>query len=150
MSKTGLNKSDLINEKNLAIDSLNINNRIFVFRNLYVMLDKDIAELYGVETKRLNEHVKRNIHRFPEEFRFQLNKEEKDKLVANCDRFNNLKYSTVNPYVFTEQGVAMLSAVLHSKTAVDISVKIMKAFVEIKRYEGVRPSNFQIQKNKIW
>ena len=82
----------------------------------------------------MNEQVKRNIDRFPEEFRFQLTKEEKEELVANCDRFDTLKHSSSNPFVFTEQGVAMLSAVLHSKTAVDISIKIMKAFVEMRRF----------------
>jgi hypothetical protein len=98
------------------------------------MVDKDLAELYGVETKRLNEQVKRNVDRFPEEFRFQLSKEEKEELVAICDRFDTLKHSNSNPFVFTEQGVAMLSAVLHSKTAVDISIKIMKAFVEMRMF----------------
>jgi predicted XRE-type DNA-binding protein len=68
-----------------------IQNKILVIRNQQVMIDRDIAELYGVETKRLNEQVKRNIERFPEEFMFALNKAEKDELVANCDRFNTLK-----------------------------------------------------------
>ena len=79
------------------------------------MIDRDLAELYGVETKRLNEAVKRNIERFPERFRFQLTKEEMAELVANCDRFNSLKHSTVRSYAFTEQGVAMLSTVLRSE-----------------------------------
>ena len=82
-----------------------------------IMIDRDLAELYGVETKRLNEAVKRNIERFPERFRFQLTKEEMAELVANCDRFNSLKHSTVRSYAFTEQGVAMLSTVLRSETA---------------------------------
>ena len=80
------------------------------------MIDRDLAELYGVETKRLNEAVKRNIERFPERFRFQLTKEEMAELVANCDRFNSLKHSTVRSYAFTEQGVAMLSTVLRGET----------------------------------
>ena len=79
------------------------------------MIDRDFAELYGVETKRLNEAVKRNIERFPERFRFQLTKEEMAELVANCDRFNSLKHSAVRSYAFTEQGVAMLSTVLRSE-----------------------------------
>ena len=79
------------------------------------MIDRDLAELYGVETKRLNEAVKRNIERFPERFRFQLTKEEMAELVANCDRFNSLKHSAVRSYAFTEQGVAMLSTVLRSE-----------------------------------
>jgi len=86
------------------------------------MIDRDLAELYGVETKRLNEQVKRNIERFPKEFRFQLTEEEKNELVANCDRLKNLKHSSVLPHVFTEQGVAMLSAVLRSHTAVKVSI----------------------------
>lgn len=114
--------------------SLNIADRIFVFRGIQVVVDRDLAELYQVETKRLNEQVKRNIDRFPKEFRFQLSKKEGAELVANCDRFVNLKHSTSAPYVFTEQGVAMLSAVLHSKTAVDISIKIIKAFVEMRKF----------------
>jgi len=98
------------------------------------MIDRDLAELYQVPVKRLNEQVKRNINRFPENFRFQLNKKETDKLVANCDRFNSLKHSSVNPYVFTEQGVAMLSTVLRSETAVKMSIEIMKAFVAMRYF----------------
>ena len=82
------------------------------------MLDRDLAELYGVETKVLNQAVKRNIERFPEQFCFQLDKNEQNELVTNCDRFEKLKHSTSNPYAFTEQGVAMLSAVLRSETAI--------------------------------
>ena len=89
-----------------------VESRIMSIRGNQIMIDRDLAELYGVETKRLNEAVKRNIERFPERFRFQLTKEEMAELVANCDRFNSLKHSTVRSYVFTEQGVAMLSTVL--------------------------------------
>ena len=96
------------------------------------MIDKDLAELYGVENKRLNEQVKRNIDRFPENFRFQLNSEETKELVANCDRFNSLKHSSSFPHVFTEQGVAMLSAVLHSKVAISVSISIINAFVKLR------------------
>ena len=109
-----------------------IQNKILNIRGQQVMIDRDIAELYGVETKRLNEQVKRNAERFPEEFMFALEKSEKDELVANCDRFNMLKHSTVTPYAFTEQGVAMLSAVLKSETAVKMSIQIMKAFVAMR------------------
>jgi hypothetical protein len=83
-----------------------IENRIFSFRNEQVMVDRDLAEMYQVEVKRLNEQVKRNIERFPKSFRFQLKDGEKNELVANCDRFSSLKHASVNPYVFTEQGVA--------------------------------------------
>ena len=85
--------------------------RIFVIRDQQVMVDRDLAELYGVAPKRLGEQVKRNIERFPEAFRFQLTVTEKNELVANCDRFESLKHSAVNPYAFTEQGVAMLSVI---------------------------------------
>ncbi len=84
--------------------------------------------------KRLNEAVKRNIERFPERFRFQLTKEEMAELVASCDRFNNLKHSTVRSYAFTEQGVAMLSTVLRSETAIRVSIRIMDAFVEMRHF----------------
>ncbi len=94
------------------------------------MIDRDLAELYEVETKRLNEAVKRNIERFPERFRFQLTKEEMAELVANCDRFNSLKHSTVRSYAFTEQGVAMLSTVLRSETAIRVSIRIYAIFDE--------------------
>ena len=84
-----------------------IENEILVMRGQQVMLDRDLAELYGVETKRLNEQVRRNIERFPKDFCFQLNDTETKELVANCDRLNILKHSSSNPYVFTEQGVAI-------------------------------------------
>lgn len=113
-----------------------IKNRIFNFRGIQIMIDRDLAEMYSVDTKRLNEQVKRNIERFPLAFRFQLNAYEKNELVANCDRFENLKHSTTLPYAFTEQGVAMLSAVLRSETAVKVSIQIMNAFVEMRRVIG--------------
>jgi len=81
-----------------------IENRIFSIRGLQVMIDSDLAEMYQVETKRLNEQVRRNINRFPDTYRFQLTDNEKIELVANCDRFRNLKHSTHNPFAFTEQG----------------------------------------------
>ena len=80
---------------------------IFTIRGLQVMIDRDLADMYGVENKRLNEQVKRNIERFPTTFRFQLTDAERDELVANCDRFASLKHATTNPYAFTEQGVSM-------------------------------------------
>jgi hypothetical protein len=97
------------------------------------MLDRDLAHLYEVTTKRLNEQVKRNMKRFPEDFMFQLTKAEKDELVAICDRFNPLKHSTVLPYAFTEQGIAMLSGVLHSNRAIMVNIQIMRAFIQLKR-----------------
>ncbi len=98
------------------------------------MVDRDLAELYHVETKVLNQAVKRNIDRFPNEFRFQLDDSEKIELVTKCDQFESLKYSKSNPYVFTEQGIAMLSAILKSEVAVKVSIKIMNTFVEIRKF----------------
>ena len=113
-------------------------------RGMQVMVDRDLAVLYGVETKRLNEQVRRNIERFPERFRFQLTREEMNELVANCDRLNALKHSTVTPYVFTEQGISMLSTVLHSQTAIAVSIKIMDAFVSMRRFIATNAQLFQL------
>jgi ORF6N domain len=113
--------------------SLNIQSMIFFFRGQQVMIDRDLEEQYQVETKALNQAVKRNIDRFPEEFRFQLKDNEKNELVTHCDRLNRLKHTSSNPYVYTEQGVSMLSAVLKSSIAIKISIQIIKAFVELRR-----------------
>ena len=107
------------------------------------MLDRDLAELYGVETKALNQAVKRNIERFPERYRFQLNERERDKLVTNCDHLESLKYSTVNPYAFTEQGVSMLASVLKSDKAVQVSLNIIDAFVAMRRFLLANAQVFQ-------
>ena len=112
-------------------------------RGRQIMLDRDLAELYGVETKVLNQAVKRNIERFPEHFRFQLTKEKMNELVTNCDRFNILKHSTARPYAFTEQGVAMLSMVLRSETAIRMSIHIMDAFVAMRRFMTTNSEVFQ-------
>ena len=120
-----------------------VESRIMSIRGNQIMIDRDLAELYGVETKRLNEAVKRNIERFPERFRFQLTKEEMAELVANCDRFNSLKHSTVRSYAFTEQGVAMLSTVLRSETAIRVSIRIMDAFVAMRRFMVTNAEVFQ-------
>ena len=116
---------------------------IIDIRGQQVMLDRDLATLYGVETKRLNEQVRRNIERFPKHFRFQLSDYETNELVANCDRLHNLKHSNVNPFVFTEQGVAMLSTVLHSETAVRISIQIMDAFTAMRHFISSHAQIFQ-------
>jgi len=119
--------------KDLLLSNQEIENRIFTIRGHQVMIDRDLAELYGVETKVLNQAVKRNVIRFPKEFRFQIDNLEKDKLVTNCDRFRNLKHSSSNPFAFTEQGVAMLSAVLRSEIAVKVSIQIIQAFVSMRK-----------------
>ncbi|MEA1919643.1 MAG: ORF6N domain-containing protein [Campylobacterota bacterium] len=119
-----------------SIISTQIESKIFAIRNMQVMIDRDLAELYGVEPKRLNEQVKRNIQRFPDHFRFELTEDEKNELVANCDRFKMLKHSTSLPYAFTEQGVSMLSAVLRSPIAIEVSIKIMDSFVNMRKFLG--------------
>ena len=122
-------------DKNLVIvDNKEIQSMIYTFRGKQVMIDRDLAYLYNVETKALNQAVKRNISRFPESFRFQISDDEKDELVTNCDRFKTLKHSSLNPYAYTEQGIAMLSAVLRSDVAVEVSVKIMNSFVEMRKF----------------
>jgi hypothetical protein len=111
-----------------------IESQIFTIRGLQVMIDRDLAEMYQVETKVLNQAVKRNSERFPIQFRFQLTENEKTELVTICDRFDSLKHSSNNPNVFTEQGIAMLSAVLRSKIAVHISIQIINTFVEMRKF----------------
>ena len=116
------------------LEKESIQNKILTIRNKQIMVDRDLAELYGVSTKVLNQAVKRNVQRFPETFRFQFTDDEKKELVTNCDRFEKLKHSTTIPYAFTEQGVSMLSAVLRSDTAVRISIQIINAFVDMRRF----------------
>ena len=111
-----------------------IQQRILVLRDRHVMLDEDLAQLYGVETRRLTEQVKRNQDRFPPDFMFQLTSDEAAALRSQSATSNTgrggRRYA---PYVFTEQGVAMLSSVLRSKTAVAVNIAIMRAFVELRR-----------------
>jgi phage regulator Rha-like protein len=109
-----------------------IEEKIFVIRGQKVMIDRDLAELYQVETKYLNRQVKSNIERFPKEFMFQLTIEEKNELVQNLHRFKSLKHSTYMPYAFTEHGVAMLASVLRSERAVAISIYIVKTFIKLR------------------
>jgi hypothetical protein len=110
-----------------------IEKAILLIRGHKVMLDADLAKLYGVSTKVLNQAVKRNQRRFPADFMFRLTKHEKKELVTNCDRFHKLKHSTALPGVFTEQGVAMLSSVLNSDRAIDVNIEIMRAFVRLRQ-----------------
>ena len=108
--------------------------RIFTIRNKRVMIDRDLAELYGVSTKKLNQAVKRNIMRFPSDFMFQLTDKEQNELVAKCDQFEKLKHSKTNSYAFTEHGVTMLSSVLRSKKAVEINIQVVRAFVALRQF----------------
>ncbi len=140
-----------MDNQNQIIVLENIQSRIFTIGGLQVMFDHDLAEMYGVTTKRLNEQVKRNIERFPEKFRFQLTQDEYDVLrsqIATSSLF--LQDSILNkhggrrylPYVFTEQGVSMLSAVLKSETAIKVSILIMNAFVGMRKFLSENASIF--------
>ncbi len=118
----------------IEISEVTIKNLIYVVRGQQVMMDSDLAMLYQVETKVFNQAVKRNIERFPEKFRFQLTKEEYDSLRSQIVTSNGKGGRRYMPYVFTEQGIAMLSAVLRSGIAVQVSIKIMDTFVEMRRF----------------
>ena len=106
--------------------------RIIMLRKQKVILDADLAELYGTRTKRLNEQVKRNRGRFPDDFIFQLTADEKSEVVANCDHLERLKYSPRLPYAFTEHGALMAATVLNTPQAVDVSVYVVRAFVKLR------------------
>ena len=109
-----------------------IMSKILLIRNQKVMIDSDLAALYGVTTKRLNEQVKRNVKRFPNNFMFQLTETEKEYVVANCDHLKKLKFSSTLPYVFTEHGTMMLGNVLTSDRAIEFSIKIVEAFIKMR------------------
>lgn len=109
-----------------------IERRILTISGLKVMLDADLAEIYGVTTKRLNEQVKRNRDRFPDDFMFQLTKTEKDKVVANCDHLKKLKFSYTLPHAFTEHGAVMLATVLNTPVAVHTSIQVVRAFIRLR------------------
>ena len=156
---------------NEIIQIQNIKNHIFTIRGVQVMIDSDLAEMYGVETKNLNLAVKRNIDRFPEKFRFQLTKEEyedflrfqfvtskenslrsQNATLEKNDEVLRLQNETSKekrggrrylPFVFTEQGVSMLSAVLRSETAVKVSIQIIDAFVEMRKFISQNANLFQ-------
>ena len=110
--------------------------RILLLRGLRVMLDTDLAEIYGVPTKRLNEQVRRNRSRFPSDFMFQLTLAEKEEVVAKCDHLRRLKFSPNQPYAFTEHGAVMLASVLSSERAVEASVQIVRAFIRMREAIG--------------
>ena len=109
-----------------------IEGRIQVVRGLRVMIDADLADLYGVPTKRLNEQVKRNRERFPADFLFQLTPQEKAEVVANCDHLQNLKFSKALPYAFTEHGAIQAANVLASAQAVEMGIYVVRAFVHLR------------------
>ncbi len=110
-----------------------IKQRILLIRGEKVIVDADLAEFYGVTTKRLNEQIKRNKGRFPHDFMFRLSVKEKAEVVAKCDHLSKLKYSKALPHVFTEHGAIMAATVLNSPRAVETSVFIVRAFVKLRR-----------------
>ncbi len=122
--------------KNIEI----IENRIFTIRGQKVMIDRDLAELYEVKTMVLNQAVKRNKSRFPDDFMFKLTRDELNELITNCDRFQTLKHSPTTPNAFTEQGVSMLSSVLNSDRAIAINIEIIRTFVRLRQYALIQNS----------
>lgn len=110
----------------------NIQDLLLLINNQTVLLDRDVAALYGVETKRLNEAVKNNQERFPNGYIIEVDKNTKNKLVENFDRFNSLKHSTSNPKAFTEKGIYMLATILTTKKAVQTTLDIIETFSKIK------------------
>lgn len=123
-------------------DTIDIQPMIKVIRGQQVMLDSDLSALYGVETRRLNEQVKRNIERFPDDFMFQLRKEELDNLMSQ-NATSSWGGTRKLPYAFTEQGIAMLSSVLKSQTAVEVNIRIMRAFIATRRFIATNAQLFQ-------
>lgn len=111
-----------------------IMSKILLIRNQKVMIDSDLATLYGVTTKRLNEQVKRNIKRFPSNFMFQLTEIEKEMVLSNFEHLDKLKFSSTLPYVFTEHGTMMLGNVLSSDRAIEFSIKIVEAFIKMREF----------------
>ncbi len=120
-------------ENKLAIPEEVIMNKIYLIRDQKVMLDSDLAELYGVETKQLKRQVRRNLDRFPEDFMFELTKEEYDFLRSQIGTLKRGAHSKYIPIVFTEQGVSMLSSVLNSEQAMRVNIEIMRIFTKIRK-----------------
>ena len=109
-----------------------IQRRILLIRGEKVIVDADLAEAYGVPTKALNQAVRRNKERFPDDFMFQLSKEERIEVVTNCDHLKNLKFSKTLPFAFTEHGAIMAASVLKTKRAIEVSVFVVRAFVQLR------------------
>jgi hypothetical protein len=149
-----------MNDKNeMMIPEEVIMSKILNIRGLKVMIDSDLAEPYEVATRRLNEQVKRNMKRFPEDFMFQLTEIEKKEVVANCDHLKKLKYSPNLPYAFTEHGAVMLASILNSDQAIQMNIQVIRVFNRmrqliathseiIKRLEQVEKNELE-QDNKI-
>lgn len=114
-----------------------VESKILKIRNQDVILDSDVAELYGVETKRVNEAVTRNTEKFPNGYLIELDKQEKSELVENCDRFRTLKHSTVLPKAFTERGLYMLATILKSAKATDTTLAIIDTFAKVREVSRI-------------
>ena len=127
-------KCDHLETTEADISQFEIEKLIITIRGEQVIIDQDVALLYNVTTKRLNQQANRNSVRFPNNFRFVLTKAERDEVVAKCDHLKSLKYRPTMPYAFTEQGIGQLSSVVHSKKAIETSIKIMNAFVAMRRF----------------
>jgi ORF6N domain. len=125
---------DHLEDDEISLTQHDIEKLIITVRGKQVLIDRDLAMIYGVETKVLNQAAKRNIARFPERYRFQLTKEEMMELVTNCDRFRTLKHSTSAPYAYTVFGVSMIPSVLTSQKAIETSIRIIDAFVAMRRF----------------
>jgi hypothetical protein len=121
-------------KQNSVVPVGKIEKRILLIRGDKVIVDSDLADFYGVPTKRLNEQVKRNANRFPADFMFQLSLEEKAEVVANCDHLEKLKYSKSLPYAFTEHGAIMAASVLNTQRAIEVSVFIVRAFIKLREF----------------
>ena len=115
------------------VPQLKIEQRILLVRGEKVIIDADLADFYGVPTKRLNEQVKRNKKRFPKDFMFQLTADEKSEVVANCDHLAKLKFSKALPFAFTEHGAIMAASVLNSRRAINVSIFIVRAFIRLRQ-----------------
>ena len=133
-SKEVVANCDHLEKDKPSLSQHDIEKLIITVRGEQVLIDQDIAQLYGVTTKRLNEQAKRNSARFPSNFRFELTKEERDEVVANCDHLQSLKFRPTLPFAFTEQGIGQLSSVVHSQKAIERSIVIMNAFVAMRRF----------------
>ena len=127
-------KVDFLNhERKRSFNSRENRKKIYLIRKQKVMLDRDLAKLYGVPTKRLNEQVKRNRKRFPVDFMFRLTKDEMKNIRSHSATLKWGKHSKYLPYAFTEQGISMLSSVLHSERAIQVNIVIMRTFVKLRR-----------------
>jgi hypothetical protein len=138
------------NSKALLVPDEVVISKILLIRGKKVMLDRDLAELYGVTTFRLNEQVKRNKKRFPDDFMFKLTKKEKQHLIDGHEHLNSLKFSPVLPNVFTEHGAVMLASVLNSDRAIEVNIQIVRIFTKMREmllnYKDVLLKMEQIEK----